>query len=40
MLLFRSLPVMFVQCDQTAEDFVTISFEFDSLMSLSDCFKI
>jgi len=38
--LFVCLPVTFVHCAQTVEDIDTVSFAFDSLMSLSDDVKI
>jgi len=40
MLPFRGLSVMFVHRGQTAEDIDTVSFTHDSLVSLSDRFKI
>jgi len=40
MLLFRRLSVTFVHCAQTAKDIDTISFAYDSPMSLPDCVKV
>jgi len=38
--LFVCLSVTFVHCAQVAEDIDTISFPYDSPMSLPDCIKI
>jgi len=40
MLPYRGLSVMFVHCAQTAEDIDTISFVYDSPMSIPDRIKI